>query len=60
MEKTAKHRLEFQAETVNILRILVTLILSRNRLKIQDQAGVAELVDARDLKKFIIFLNCCI
>ena len=28
----------------------MALILSQDRFKIQDQAGVAELVDARDLK----------
>ena len=42
--------MEFKKETVNILQILMALILSQDRFKIQDQAGVAELVDARDLK----------
>jgi K+-sensing histidine kinase KdpD len=35
--------LEFKKETLNILQILIALILSQDRLKIQDQAGVAEL-----------------
>ncbi len=42
--------MEFEKETVNILQILMALILSQDGFKIQDQAGVAELVDARDLK----------
>jgi hypothetical protein len=42
--------LEFKKETVNILQILIALILSQDGFNIQDQAGVAELVDARDLK----------
>ena len=41
---------EFEKEIFNILQILMALILSQDRLKIQDQAGVVELVDARDLK----------
>ena len=41
---------EFEKEIFNILQILMALILSQECLKIQDQAGVAELVDARDLK----------
>jgi len=35
--------LEFKKETLNILQILIALILSQDRLKIQDQAEVAEL-----------------
>ena len=35
--------MEFKKETLNILQILIALILSQDRLKIQDQAEVAEL-----------------
>ena len=42
---------EFEKGIVNILQILTALILSQDRFKIQ--AGMEELIDARDLKSLI-------
>jgi hypothetical protein len=49
---------EFEKEIFNILQILMALILSQDRFKIQDQARMAELVDARDLKSLFKDFLC--